>query len=428
MATTPSLSTPSAPELRVRRRLTWMGAGVICYALFLLIARAPALAEWLFSAPILHVPSWLLSRVTNWVPFALVEWVVVAMVLVTLVWIVRGLGAVRRRERSAGHLAVDALLRAGACGGALVTAFYLTLGHYFARPPLQDRLGLTLADSVTAAELSAVVTALADSTNAAYLRLHGGRADTTVTVVTEARRREAAAALDRAWGAAVRAHGLDAALGWSHGLPKAPLLSAVKYERRQPGQYVFFTGEAMVARGNPVLQWAKTVAHEQAHQRGVAHEGDANFLAYLVGRETDDDLVRYAVSHFAFEQLLTPLFRTDRRAAMRAYLRLSDGVRADLRARDAYFSRPRDRVSQVARAVNDAYLRSQGVRDGVASYGHSAKLILALHRRQRARELGFNAAKRLTGTQLNTMTDAEKWWSRRALTRSASPMQLERHA
>lgn len=371
--------------MRVRRRLSWMGVGVVSYALFRLVARAPALAEWLFSAPILHVPSWLLSRATSWIPFALVEWVVVAMVLVTLVWTIRGLGAVRRRERSARHLAVDALLRAGAFGGALLAAFYLMHGHYFARPLLKDRLGLTLVDSVTATELTAVVTELADSTNAAYLRLHGGRSDTTVTVVTAARRREAAAALDRAWGAAVRAHGLDAALGWSHGLPKVPLLSAAYYERRRPGQYVIFTGEAMVAHGNPVLQWAKTVAHEQAHQRGVAHEGDANFLAYLVGRETDDDLVRYAVSNFAYEQLWIPLFMADRRAAMRVErFRLSRGVRADLRVRDAYFSRPRDRVSQVTRAVNDAYLRSQGVRDGVASYGQSAELILALHRRLRA--------------------------------------------
>jgi hypothetical protein len=370
---------PSTPDLRVRTRLAWMAAGLLSVGLFHVLARVPAVAEWLFSARVFHVPSWLLSRASSLLPFPLAEWIVVGFAVTALWWLGHGLGALRRRERHASHLALDAILRLGALTGAVVTVFYLTFGHYFTRPPLADRLGLTLPDSVGVEDLSAVLQTLADSTNAAYLRLHHGQADTTVTVVLPEAQREAMATLDDVWRTAVRTYGLDPALGWRHGPAKTAWLSAGYYERRQPGQYVFFTGEAMLPAGLPVLQWAKSLVHEQAHQRGVAHEGDANFLAYLVGRDAPHDLVRYAVNHFAFSQLWPPLRQLDRRSALRLHRRLLPGVRADMVARSDYFARPADRVGAVASAVNDAYLRSQGVADGVASYGHSAKLILALH-------------------------------------------------
>lgn len=367
------------PALRTRFHLAWTLAGLVSYGLFQSLAQFPAAADSIFRWPVTHVPSWLVSRVTGWLPLVVIEWVAIAAGTYLLLWLARGVTAVLRRECSWAHLAAAAALKLAAVAGAYVLAFYAAMGHYFARPPLSERMNLAMPDSVSVPALATVVRALADSTNAAYLRVHDGQSMATATVVTSQRRQRAVAALERAWPLAVAMYSLDAHLGWRHGPPKSPFFSSSLYEHRRPGQYVFITGEALVAGRAPVLQWAKTVAHEQAHQRGVAHEGDANFLAYLVASHADDDLVRYSVSHFAFEQLFWSLYAVDADSAIAAARRLLPGVRADVRERDAYFAVGRDRMAAVVRAANHAYLRAQGVRDGVASYSHSARMILALY-------------------------------------------------
>lgn len=368
----------AAAALRPWRRLAWFAAGAVSYALFHLAAKHPALAEPIAGSAALHVPSWLLSLGTSWIPIPVVEWVYVLIAAFVLGWTIRGVRALRRGERSAAHLAADAALWVAAGAGTVVLLFYLMMGHYFARPPLKERLGLSLPDSVSVGELTSVVRELADSANAARLRLRSGPPDSLPLALTPERRQQIVVALAQAWPRAVQEYGLDPALGWPHGRPKAPLFASWFYEHRLPGQYVFFTGEVLLARGNPILQWAKTIVHEQAHQRGVAHEGDANVLAFLVGRVTDDDAVRYAVHTFAFEQLFGPLYRTAPDSARSVIRHLSAGVFADIRERNRYFAAGEGRLATVATRVNDAYLRTQRVPDGIASYGHSAELILAV--------------------------------------------------
>ncbi|HPO29917.1 MAG TPA: DUF3810 family protein, partial [Candidatus Hydrogenedentes bacterium] len=56
------------------------------------------------------------------------------------------------------------------------------------------------------------------------------------------------------------------------------------------------------------------------------------------------------------------------------------GIRRDLQAAAAFYNRHAGRVSQVQHRINDAYLKVNRVKGGAASYGMSARLILAYHR------------------------------------------------
>jgi hypothetical protein len=60
------------------------------------------------------------------------------------------------------------------------------------------------------------------------------------------------------------------------------------------GVYTFFTGEANINVNFPDYTIPFTAAHELAHQRGIAREDEANFVAFLVCIESEDAYIRYS--------------------------------------------------------------------------------------------------------------------------------------
>ena len=81
--------------------------------------------------------------------------------------------------------------------------------------------------------------------------------------------------------------------------------------------------------------------------------------------------------------LLSALSRTNRDSAREIMNSLDAGVDRDLSAINAYLNQYNTPIQQISRRVNDAYLKSQGQRDGVMSYGRMVDLLIA---DQRARE------------------------------------------
>ncbi len=60
------------------------------------------------------------------------------------------------------------------------------------------------------------------------------------------------------------------------------------------GVYSFFTGEANINVVFPDYTIPYTAAHELAHQRGIAREDEANFVAFLVCTASDDIYIQYS--------------------------------------------------------------------------------------------------------------------------------------
>ena len=138
-----------------------------------------------------------------------------------------------------------------------------------------------------------------------------------------------------------------------------------------------FTGEANVRAGVPALDFPKMLAHEKAHQRGIARESEANFWGYLSAARSPDALTRYSAFRFASGQMLAALAQVDRDSATAiARLRLP-GVRRDIQHSNRYWEQFRGRGTAIGSAVNNAFLRSNRVEGGVRSYSMSAQLIIA---------------------------------------------------
>ena len=152
------------------------------------------------------------------------------------------------------------------------------------------------------------------------------------------------------------------------------------------GVYSYFTGEANINVAFPDFTIPYTAAHELAHQRGVAREDEANFIAFLVCLESDDPYIKYSGYVMTLEYLLDAHYLGDisegHSAYRELYFTLSESVRNEQKAYYEFFQKYDDNIiADVSGAVNDAYLQSQGT-PGRISYGLVVDLAVKYYSKQ----------------------------------------------
>ena len=146
------------------------------------------------------------------------------------------------------------------------------------------------------------------------------------------------------------------------------------------GVYAYFTGEANLNMHFPDYTLPYTAAHELAHQRGIARENEANFVAFLVCVGSEDDYLRYSAYLNLYEYVANALWRADRDRYRAVLATLDERVVGELRAYSAFFETYRNsRASEVSDAVNDAYLKLNGSEAGSESYGLVVELAVAYY-------------------------------------------------
>lgn len=71
------------------------------------------------------------------------------------------------------------------------------------------------------------------------------------------------------------------------------------------GYYNPFTAEAQFNSQLPATYLPFTLAHESAHQLGFAREQEANFIGFLIGKNSKNKSLKYSTDLFALKSLLT---------------------------------------------------------------------------------------------------------------------------
>ena len=146
------------------------------------------------------------------------------------------------------------------------------------------------------------------------------------------------------------------------------------------GVYSYYTGEANVNVHFPDYTLPFTAAHELAHQRGIARENEANFIAFLVCVGSQDSYVRYSGYLNLLEYICNALYRADVQAYREILQALDERVLGELRAYSDFFDAFRDSpAADVSDAVNDTYLKLNGNEAGTASYGLVVELAVAYY-------------------------------------------------
>ena len=130
------------------------------------------------------------------------------------------------------------------------------------------------------------------------------------------------------------------------------------------GVYTYFTGEANLNMVFPDYTIPYTAAHELAHQRGIAREDEANFIAFLVCIASDDPYIQYSGYLNMFEYVISALNGADSARYQAIFAELEYEVRME---------------EVASNAVNDTYLKLQGT-PGAQSYGMVVDLAVAYYK------------------------------------------------
>ena len=147
------------------------------------------------------------------------------------------------------------------------------------------------------------------------------------------------------------------------------------------GVYTFFTGEANINVNFPDYTIPYTAAHELAHQRGIAREDEANFVAFLVCAESDDVYIRYSAYLNLYEYVASALYSASSKLYRENYYKQPQTIIDERIAYSKFFDKYRENVvADVSEATNNAYLQSQGATQGTRSYGMVVDLAVAYYR------------------------------------------------
>ncbi len=146
------------------------------------------------------------------------------------------------------------------------------------------------------------------------------------------------------------------------------------------GVYSFFTGEANLNVNFPDYTLPFTAAHEMAHQRGIAREDEANFVAYLVCISSDDPYIRYSGYLNMYEYVIGALASANNELFLRVSAHLNPEVSREITAYNKFFEKYADStISKVSGTINDTFLQSQGT-PGIKSYGLVVDLAVAYYK------------------------------------------------
>ena len=147
------------------------------------------------------------------------------------------------------------------------------------------------------------------------------------------------------------------------------------------GVYTFMTGEVNINVNYPDFIRPYTIAHEFSHQRGIAREDEANFVAYLVCITSDDPYIQYSGYVNMLQYVTDALWDADQDLYKRFVSKhMASELKGEFSAYSKFFDQYRDSAaSGVTGAVNDAFLGSQGEKEGTASYGLVVDLAVAYY-------------------------------------------------
>lgn len=343
---------------------------IIAYVFSIFIKYIPITFERYYVEGINKITIQLLSRISAIIPFSIAEiiylsqWILIPIFFLILVFkIFKGNG------KSWALFIVNYL--------ALAYLLFMCLwGFNYSRMPISAKLGLEIKES-TKEELYELNLYLVNRANTQRLGVLTDQ-DGLMKVNDDYK----GVFMRAAKGLQFNKGDLELFSG-SYGIPKSIYLSKPMLYTGITGMYFPFTGEANINTAIPDLMLPATVLHEMAHQRGVAPEDEANFIAYIIGNQNIDSDFKYSTTVLALIHSINALNLVSPEDVGKIKTKYSEGLKRDLIAYSDFWNGYDGKVQEIADDVNDTYLRSNGEKDGVQSYGQMVDLLLGEYRKMK---------------------------------------------
>ena len=157
------------------------------------------------------------------------------------------------------------------------------------------------------------------------------------------------------------------------------LLSRAFSDMGVSGIYSPFTVEANINGEMPDMEKPFTACHELSHLRGYMNEGEANYIGWMACIESDDPAFNRSGWLIAWMHAGGTLRAVDPDRYDQLCKRLPAYAASEIEENMQFWTAHETKASEVQDRVNDAYLKANGQKDGVQSYGMLTTLMLTFY-------------------------------------------------
>src|SRR5579863_3240062 len=354
--------------MSIRRKITWVCL-IAAAVLIKVFSFFPGAVEKYYSRGIYPLIAWTQRALLGWIPFSAGDLLYGVVFVVVVLWVVRSIRKLARREVQRGWL-VRGLGRMLFVGLWVYVLFNLLWGLNYDRLGIADQLQLQVLpyhtedlDRLTGLivrELNALDTVARVNRNQLG-RLSFLRADAVEAY-------DSLAIAEPRFAYRVRS-------------VKTSLFSYPGLYIGFAGYYNPFTGEAQVNIRDPSFTLPYTACHEMGHQLGYAKESEANFIGFLAATASPDPAVRYSTYLDLYQYALRELYFRDSVLARNYRGLLASGIREDLRELRRFNRKYENDLEPKIWAAYSRYLRANGQPQGVNTYSEVTAWLIAFNKK-----------------------------------------------
>ena len=317
-------------------------------------SRNPVVAEW-YMRNFYPVIASVLSFFSRWIPFSLLDLLVVFVIVLLLGSIV--MVCVRRIKfgRWIKLFILSALW--------IVVWFYISWGIAYFRHGFHERFGVE-PPKEDRDFFEALVTRYIDSINKAYI------ADPLFDI------KEIDNEIEALYAKHAKVLRLPYPCGWRNA--KKTIAETWMTNMGVAGYFGPFFNEIHVNSYSLPITYPYTLAHEKAHQFGITNEAECNLFATIICTSSNHPLVRYS----GYLQTVSYLLNNLRKISPNRYREIAGQIDprilSDYRAIQEHWHKEINQtMSAVQERVYDTYLRTNNQRSGILSYSEMTGLLVA---------------------------------------------------
>jgi hypothetical protein len=342
-------------KLRRFRLQRWMilpFVALLVFGLTKLAYRFPAITEKWYSQKIYPIVAKIISPVSSSIPVSLDDLFYILLIIAFLALIILLIFKMIKLKL-AGKIILNVL-------AATYILFYVLWGFNYFRQDLYERLNLAKhepGNKAFVAQLKKIV----DDTNKSWCTFEKWDKE-EVSFQIEKSYEKLAPVLKISYPAGKRR-------------AKPITVSRFFAQAGISGYYGPFFNEIHINSYILPVEYPFILAHEKAHQFGITSEAEANFYAWLVCSHSKSKQLQYSANLHVLQYFL-----------YRGYLleeydeilkKLDKRVKKDLQLiRENWMSLRNEKIDEAASKVNDFYLKTNKIKDGVIEYSGVVKFVM----------------------------------------------------